>query len=67
MSFEMACTFLNETDAACLINDPASEENVWIPLSQVEERHGHRDSSGRFVGEGTSVMSDWIAKQKGLA
>ena len=66
MSYELACFFVHETDNACLIEDPASSEQIWIPLNQVEERHGRRDSSGRFTGEGTIVMSDWIARKKGL-
>lgn len=66
MSYELACTFVTETDSACLIIDPASGENIWIPFSQIDERTGKRDQYGKFVGEGTIVMSDWIAKQKGL-
>lgn len=66
MTFELACLFRAETDSACLIVDPASGEEIWIPLSQVEERHGQRDASGRFYGEGTIKMSDWIARKKGL-
>ncbi len=62
MSFEMACTFLRETDAAIKIHDHASGEDLWIPLSQVEEMH--RPKGG--LGDGTIVMSDWIAEQKGL-
>ena len=60
MSYEMACEFKRETDAAVLIYDPASEEDVWIPLSQVESMHKGKD------GTGTIVMSDWIARTKGL-
>lgn len=66
MSYELACTFVTETENACCILDPASGEELWIPLSQVEERHGKKDSWGRFAGEGTIVMSDWVAKKKGL-
>ena len=60
-TFEMACIFKVETDKAVLIYDPASEEEVWIPLSQVCEMHKNKK------GEGTIVMTEWIAKQKGLA
>lgn len=66
MTYSLACLFAGETDAACKIIDPASGEEIWIPLSQVDERHGKQDTNGRFVGEGTIVMSDWIARKKGL-
>jgi hypothetical protein len=66
MTYELACYFKHETDNACLIIDPASGEEIWIPFSQVEERHGKQDTHGRFSGEGTIKMTDWIAKQKGL-
>lgn len=64
MTFELACTFVHETDAAVCIIDPASGEQLWIPLSQVEEMHGKKADG---TGEGSIVMSDWIAKKKGLA
>lgn len=63
MSYEIACTFLAETDNAVLIHDPASDEEIWIPLSQVEEMHHPK---GDFPKDGTIVMSEWIARQKGL-
>lgn len=66
MTYELACRFLHETDNACCILDPASGEEIWIPFSQVEERHGQQDSHGRFTGEGTIKMTDWIARKKGL-
>jgi hypothetical protein len=58
--FEMSCHFKHETDNAVLIIDPASGEELWIPLSQVEEMHHDKN------GDGTIVMSAWIAKKKGL-
>ena len=64
MPFELACTFVHETDAAICIIDPASGEQLWIPLSQVEEIHGKKSDG---TGEGTIIMSDWIAKKKGLS
>jgi hypothetical protein len=60
MSYEFACVFKHETYDAVLVYDPATEEEIWFPLSQVEELH--HDKSGN----GTIVVSDWIAKQKGL-
>ena len=60
MSYELACTFKRETDDAVLVFDHATEEDIWFPLSQVDSMH--RDKNGN----GTIVVSDWIAKQKGL-
>lgn len=62
MSYEMACVFKGETDSAVKILDPASGEELWIPLSQIDEMH--RGNTG--LGPGTIVMSDWIARKKGL-
>lgn len=66
MSYSLACRFLHETDAACCILDPASGEEIWLPFSTVLERHGKQDTHGRFTGEGTIVMEDWVARKKGL-
>jgi len=63
-TYELACHFTGaETDKAILICDPTSGEELWIPLSQVLEMHGREDgrkSTGRIV------MTEWIAKKKGL-
>jgi hypothetical protein len=59
-SFEFACLRKRETDAAVLIVDFATGEEVWIPLSQVHEMHFDKNQ------EGTIVISAWIARQKGL-
>lgn len=58
--YEFGCTFLAETEKAVLVRDPVGEEELWIPLSQVKSMH--KDSKG----DGTIVMSAWIAKKKGL-
>lgn len=63
MSYKLSCIFKRETDSALLIYDFASDEDLWIPLSQIDSIHG-RQSDG--TGEGTLVVSDWIAKKKGL-
>lgn len=60
MTFQFACTFRRETDNAVLVYDHASQEELWIPLSQVESMH--RDKNGH----GSIVVTDWIAQQKGL-
>lgn len=60
MTFALACSFLRETDDAVLVHDHATDEDIWFPLSQVEEMH--RDKRG----DGTIVVTDWIARQKGL-
>jgi hypothetical protein len=58
MSVTVECTRKHETDNAVLI--VVDGEDVWIPLSQVDSMH----FDGR--GDGSIVVSDWIAKQKGL-
>lgn len=60
--FEMECEFKRETDAAILIVDPTTEEEHWIPLSQVNKIVRNAEDK-RF---GTIRMSEWIAQQKGL-
>lgn len=60
MSYELACRFLRETANAVLVHDYASAEDLWFPLSQVEQMHRDRN------GHGTIVVTDWIAQQKGL-
>jgi hypothetical protein len=40
--------------------DYATGEEIWIPLSQVHEMHFDEK------GIGTIVISEWIAKKKGL-
>lgn len=56
--YEIACTFIRETEKAVLIN--THEEELWIPLSQIKEMHKSPS------GTGTIVMTAWIAKQKHL-
>ncbi len=58
MSITVECVRKYETENAVLID--VDGEEVWIPLSQVESMHFDR------LGNGTIVISDWIAKQKGL-
>lgn len=60
MSFEFGCQKEGETDAAIKVLDLVSGEYIWFPLSQVESMHF--DSKG----QGYIVVSDWIARQKGL-
>lgn len=60
MSHELQCTRRRESEKAVLIVDHDTGEELWIPLSQVEEMHFDSNGKGRIV------MSDWIAQQKGL-
>lgn len=60
MSHTLDCAFKHETDAAVLVVDADSGEEIWFPLSQVESMH--RDKNGN----GSIVVSDWIAAQKEL-
>lgn len=59
-TFEMSCIFLHETHNAVQIRDPATDEEVWLPLSLVAEMHKNADHTG------TIVMAEWIARKKGL-
>lgn len=53
------CVRVRETDNAVLIE--YDDEEIWIPLSQVESMHFNK------LGLGSIVITDWIAKQKGLS
>lgn len=59
-TFEFACERLRETDNAVLVLDPASGEEIWFPLSQVESLHFDKNEVG------TLVVTEWIAKKKGI-
>lgn len=59
-SYELSCKRLGETNNAVRVYDYASEEEIWFPLSQVEEMHFDAN------GDGTLVVTGWIARQKGL-
>lgn len=59
-TFDFACRRMRETDNAVLVYDEASKEDVWIPFSQVVESHFDKN------GYGTLVITEWIARQKGL-
>ena len=58
MSVTVECVRKYETDNAVLID--VDGEEIWIPLSQVDSMHFD------VRGNGNIVVSDWIAKQKGL-
>ena len=61
-TFEMACIFVGpETEGAILVEDPVTNIQHWIPFSQVEEIH--REGKTNL---GTIVMTEWVAKKKGL-
>lgn len=53
---QVNCRFLRETANAVLIE--VEDKQMWIPLSQVSEMH--KGSNGSIV------MSQWIAINKGL-
>jgi hypothetical protein len=55
----ITCCIIRETDAAVQIE--VEGEEYWIPLSQVSQIH--RDAKG----EGSVLMTKWIAQKKGLA
>lgn len=58
--FQISCHIRHETDDAILLYDDASEQAVWIPLSQVDEIHRQKDNVA------VVVMRRWIAAEKGL-
>lgn len=60
MSYTLHCTRKRETDAAVLVVDSDSGEELWLPLSQVESMHFDKNENG------TIVVTDWIAAAKGL-
>lgn len=49
-----------ETDNAVLVVDHESGEEIWFPLSQVDSMHFDKNGTGHIV------VSDWIAREKGL-
>ena len=55
---EIACQVIMETERAYQIDDGATK--CWVPKSQVE---WHPDDA---KGNGTMVMPEFIAKEKGL-
>lgn len=59
MSYELSCRILRETEKAVQVYDYESKQEVWFPLSQVEEIHRDRD------GHGYVRVTEWIARQKG--
>lgn len=59
-TYEAEFTVVRETDNAILLRTEDGEE-VWVPFSQIDEIHRDRNGMARVV------MSQWIAKQKGLA
>ena len=60
MSFEYTCRKEGETDNAIKVYDYESCDTLWFPLSQVESMHFDAK------GDGYIVLTDWIARQKGL-
>lgn len=60
MSYELACKFLYEGISAVKVLDVDSGEEIFFPLSQVESMH--KDTNGN----GSIVVTDWIAEKKGL-
>lgn len=56
-----AVNIVRESDKAVLVEISADVE-IWIPLSQIKSIH--RDT--KHKGNDSVVMTEWIAKQKGL-
>lgn len=51
------------TEKALKIRPLEHDEWIWVPLSQITEIHGRRPSE---EAQGLVVMTDWIARKKGL-
>lgn len=60
--FELACEYRHETDNALLIYDYASDDEHWLPLSAVQEIHGHK-AKGQQI---SVVMDEWLARKRGF-
>jgi hypothetical protein len=58
---EVTVEILHETEEAIKVFDYFSEEEHWIPLSQIQfiTRDGHSNYA-------TIHVAEWIAKKKGL-
>jgi hypothetical protein len=63
-TYEFSCLKKHETENAVLLIDPATGEEFWIPLSQISEMHFKHREDGYPAG--TVVMTEWIAKKRGL-
>lgn len=61
MSHRFQCKRKRETANAVLVVDVESGEEVWLPFSQIESMHFDKSEQGEIV------ISDWLAKTKGLA
>lgn len=61
MSFRVECSRVTETDDAVLVELAGHErEEVWFPLSQVDEMHFDAR------GNGYILIADWLARKRGL-
>ena len=59
--YSLPVRYHHETDSAVLVEDLATEERFWLPLSQIHEMERLPESD-----RGTIHMTAWIAKKKGL-
>lgn len=62
MSHRFQCKKVRESKSgnAILVVDVQSGEEIWFPFSQVISTHFDKSNDGEMV------VSDWIAKEKGL-
>lgn len=60
MTVRVDAVRLRETDNAVLVHVLDLDEEVWFPLSQVESMHFNQQDAGHLI------VTDWIAKQKGI-
>ena len=57
---EFTCEFVRATAKAMLVIDADSGEELWFPKSQITATKFDKQ------GRGTIIVTEWIAKQKGL-
>ena len=55
-------TIKHITHRAILFHDDATDEECWIPISQIESNQ----SDYSELGETELLITEWIAEQKGL-
>jgi hypothetical protein len=58
--FDFDCRAVKETDAAILVD--TGDEETWIPKSQIIGGDVHEEGD-----EGTMVIPEWLAIERGLA
>ena len=56
------CKVVADSPNAILVESPELEKSIWVPQSQVCDE----SEVWKKGDEGTLIITDWIAEQKGL-